>query len=521
VAPQSLPLRDPVRAALFESREPFLASCYLGLGAFVLAAAGVAAGPTLARLLGGVAAAALVVGLGRHTSAYGFLTAILPPLRVLRYPSKALVVTAFALALLAGMGVEAWRTGSLEARRRRSTVAGIAAAAAAAAAAFAAALFFHSRTLAPLVLEASSVDAAERLFAPFARGALGAGLAAAAIAVLVLASGAASRARSGSIAAGALALADLLATHLSLQPTMPAGLLSAAPPTLSAIDRSDDPTRLYAFEYGPRLLGRTYRRPERPDAFRAPPGGANPPAVAEALGLQAYLPSSASRRWGLDGSFGADVLGLYPRPLFNLNLWLRAREETDDFVRLLRRGGVRYVTAVHDEGLEALTPVARFPGLVREPIRVFRVLDPLPRAYAVSGSRTLDGLAAYKALSDPSFAERDEVILPEGPASPPVPGFRGSARILERRPDRLRLEADLSDGGYVVVLEGYEAGWHARVDGRTAAVLRANTAFRAVPVGPGRHEIALVYRPMSAALGVTVSAAAALAGLALALARRP
>jgi hypothetical protein len=418
------------------------------------------------------------------------------------------------------MGVEAWRRGSLEPARPRRIVAAIAALSAAVATVFAAALFFHSHTLAPLLLEASSIDAAGRLLAPFARAALGAGLAAAAIAVLVLASGAGGRVRSGSIAAGALALVDLLAAHLSLQPTMPAALLAAAPPTLAAIDRADGPTRLYAFEYGPRLLGRTYRRPEKAGAFRAPPGDARPAPVAEALGLQAYLPSSTSRRWGLDGSYGADVLGLYPRPLFNLNLWLRAREETDDFVRLLRRGGVRYVTAVHDEGLEALTLVARFPGLVREPIRVFRVEDPLPRAYAVSGSRTLDGLRAYKALSDPSFAERDEVILPEGEAAPVVPGFRGSVRILERHPDRLRLEADLSDRGYVVVLEGYEAAWHARVDGRPAPVLRANTAFRAVPAEPGRHEIVLVYRPMSAALGATISAAAALAGLALALARR-
>src|SRR5262249_45210779 len=276
VAPQSLPLRDPVRTALFESREPFLASCYLGLGALVLAAAGVAGGPTLARQLAGGGAAALVVGLGRHTVAYSVLTPVPAPLRLLRYPSKALLVTAFAVALLAGIGVEAWRRGSLAPTRPRRIVVGLAALSAVAAAVFAAALFFHAHALAPLLLQASSTDAAERLFAPFAPPPPGARLAAAAIAALVLASSAGSRVRSGSIAAGALALVDLFAAHVSLQPTMPARLLAAAPPTLSAIDRSDGATRVYAFEYGPRVLGRTYRRPERPDAFRAPPGDPRP-----------------------------------------------------------------------------------------------------------------------------------------------------------------------------------------------------------------------------------------------------
>jgi hypothetical protein len=515
--PQSLPLREDVRAALFESREPFLASPYLGIAALGLAALGLATSARLPRGLGVLAGLSIVVALGRYGLAYELLTTALPPLRILRYPSKALVLAAFATALLAGLGVEAWRKGAITSRRRLRFVVGCAAAGAGVALGLALLLRLRAGAVARFLLEPSA--AAPDSLAPLAGASQRAALAAAALTILLLTSGPGRRAGRGAAAAGLLAVLDLFLAHRSLQPTMPAGLLAEPPKTLAAIDWRG-PTRLYAFEYGPRLLGRTYRRPERKDALLAPLDARLPAPLAEALGLQAYLLSSVSRRWGLDGSYGGDVLGLYPRPLFNLNLVLRATEETDDFVRLLRIGGVRYVTALHDEGLESLRPVARFPGLVREPIRVFEVPDTLPRTYAVSGARILDGLKAYQTLVDPAFDARREVILPQGAPSSPAPGFQASARFLERRADRVRVEADLSANGYVVVLEGYERGWRAAVDGVPTPVLRANAVFRAVPVSAGRHDVLLLYRPAAATAGVMVSLGAALGGLGLAFLRR-
>jgi hypothetical protein len=517
VLPQSLPLREGVRAALFESREPFLSSPYLGIAALGLAAVGLATPARLPRWLGVLAALSIVIALGRHALAYELLTAVLPPLRILRYPSKALVLAAFATSLLAGLGAEAWRKGSLTSRRSLWFVAGCAAAGAAVAVGLVLLLRLGAAGVASFLLEPSA--AAADSLAPLAAALLRAALASAALTVLLLTSSHGQRARRGAAAAGLVAVLDLFLAHRSLQPTMPARLLAEPPKTLAAIDRGG-PTRLYAFEYGPRLLGRTYRRPERKDALLAPPDTRLPDPAAEALGLQAYLLSSVSRRWGLDGSYGGDVLGLYPRPLFNLNLVLRATEETDGFVRLLRIGGVHYVTALHDEGLESLRPVARFPGLVREPIRVFEVPDPLPRTYAVSGARILDGLKAYQMLVDPAFDARREVILPQGSPSSPAPGFQASARLLERRADRVRVEADLSASGYVVVLEGYEQGWRAAVDGIPTPVLRANAVFRAVSVPAGRHDVLLLYRPSAATAGVMVSVGAALGGLGLAFVRR-
>ena len=116
-------LRPDRAAALSESREPYFASLYLGLAAagLVLASAN---GPARRhrRLLAVALVAAALVALGRHTPVHAAVVAALPPLRALRYPAKAMTLAGFAWALLAGMGLEAWRSPLAAGRRFRLSV---------------------------------------------------------------------------------------------------------------------------------------------------------------------------------------------------------------------------------------------------------------------------------------------------------------------------------------------------------------------------------------------------------------
>ena len=114
--PGRLPLSASWRTAFFESREPFLASLYLGLPAVGLVAAafaapGAGAGRRRALTVVGLVAAALA--LGRHAPFYDLVATLVPPLRVLRYPVKAMVLVAFAWAGLVALGAEAWRRVAL------------------------------------------------------------------------------------------------------------------------------------------------------------------------------------------------------------------------------------------------------------------------------------------------------------------------------------------------------------------------------------------------------------------------
>jgi hypothetical protein len=188
-------------------------------------------------------------------------------------------------------------------------------------------------------------------------------------------------------------------------------------------------------------------------------------------------------------------------------------EGTAAHLRLLQLGAVADVVALHSAGLEALKPVLTADALMNEPVRVFEVPDFLPRAYAVGGTRIADGGNALRLLLDPQFDPRREVVLPAGAPAAGDPQFRGDVVITHLGTDRMVLDVDLGARGYVVVVDAFDPGWRARVDGRETAVLRANVAFRAVAVGAGRHSVELRYRPRAllAGLGITAFSVLALA----------
>jgi hypothetical protein len=177
-------------------------------------------------------------------------------------------------------------------------------------------------------------------------------------------------------------------------------------------------------------------------------------------------------------------------------------------------GAVSRVFALHSRGLEELTPITTLPTLFTEPLRVFAVPDPLPRAYMVAGARIADGDAAWAALGDPAFDPSREVILPDGVSAPPG-RLEGSLRVLERKPDRLTFEIEGDRPGYLVMVDAYDAGWRARVDGIPTPVRRANVGFRAVAVPAGRHVVTSTYRPGAVGAGLAVSVLSALGALGL------
>jgi hypothetical protein len=510
-----LPIHGVFREQWYESREPYLVSLYLGLPVWALTLAGLANGRNRrwAWALGGLALLAVLVALGRHAPVYDAMVTLVPPLRSLRFPAKAVVLASFALALVAGHGFDTWR------ERRGSdavwtTLCLVLALASLAALTGGVLVSFGAEQWGSGLLLRGRRSYAE-ILAPVSRGLLVCGTlgAIAAIASLLQRLGGSVR---GPVLAGvvaAAALADLVVAQRGLNPTAPRSALAGVPAVLASA-RPAPHQRLFVFDYtrigtAPRFLGHgsfvTALREEDWDPWHG------------ARALRDYAYPSFLAVWGLEGSFGVDAVKLLSLDVTTLNALMERYEGSAPVVhRLLRLAAVDTVVALHRKGFEELTPVATVPSLLLEPILVYRVPDPLPRAFVVGRGRVAPVGQGWRALLASDFDPAREVVLPEGPVLDSA--ATGTARIVDRRPDRIDLDVELDGPGYLVLVDAYDPGWQASIDGTDARVLRANVAFRAVQVPAGAHRIRFVYRPLSVKVGLAVSALAVVVAAVLSLA---
>jgi hypothetical protein len=509
-----LPVQPLVRERLFEGREPFLASLYLGLAAAGLVAAALFGGASFPRLLVALWAACLLVALGRHGAAYPWLVALVPAVQSLRFPAKAMILAGFLWAVAVGFGVDA--VARSEAARRALRVTSVVLASvvgalglvlALGAEAFGPLLVAQEFTRRPLV----------DVLAPVWRALLAASLAGYAVAaVAAVREARLPPLRRAALLAGLAAL-DLAVAHRSLNHTAEPELMRFRPPALAHLAGAPPFSRVYSYDYlvsgghAPRYLGHDgYVLKLVRDLWPAP--------WADAAALRTALYPSVLGYWGVEGAYAIDQLGLYSPDLAALTWFLRAREETPSEHRLLRMGAVSRVLSLHRQGFEDLPVLAEVPTLLREDLKVLEVPDPLPRAYAVDGVRIADRLEALKVIDDPGFDPRRELILAAGRARAPDPAFAANVRVEALLPDRTVLAAELSGPGHVVLVDTFDPGWRATVDGVPAPVVRANVAFQAVAVTAGAHRIELVYRPRSLVVGLAVTGAAL--GVALVVGRR-
>ena len=154
---------------------------------------------------------------------------------------------------------------------------------------------------------------------------------------------------------------------------------------------------------------------------------------------------------------------------------------------------------------------------------VYRNRTHAPRAFLVDSVKVIpqaeDRLAELRSRG---FDPRSYAII-ERPLGLELGNVKGSSvRITGYDAHRVRLAAHIASPCLLVLSEVYyPAGWEAQVDGVKAPIWRANHVLRALPLGPGEHEIVFTFRPASIKIGGVISLVAWLGLLAAVLVGRP
>ncbi|MEO8360722.1 MAG: YfhO family protein [Vicinamibacteria bacterium] len=486
------PIAPKTVQPLFDLWSPFMKSNYVGLAAALLAALGlVAADRRLKIFLGLLLGLSIAVALGRYSVIYTWLVALAPPLGMVRYPSKAIVVMALVSAVLAGLGYDAWLSG-----RRRLQV-GLAAGVVLIAAC--ASVNAAGQPLFPGSLHLPAEGPAWSTILSMARTNVTVGALAALLASLVFAFGDSSR-RSVALLLPLILVVDLVLINRQINPSASAALLNQRPEILKHMP-TGHAGRIYAWDYAMRVPGHGHPTTGMLGVFAEV--AALPDPRAGSLAFQAYLYPPIAPRFGLRGSFDRDLLGLYPRWFNDMNLLLRTVEDTPSYVQLLQLAGVDRVIALHRD-IDALRLRGEIAGIFRLPIQIFDVPDPWPRTYVTCATRVERGPQPIEGLLAPDFQPNLEVMVDRA-VELARPCRQGISHIVEDTSDRIVIDVDTDGDGVVALLEGAAKGWQALVDGRDADILRVNYVFRGAQVPAGRHRLTFVYRPESVKLGVMIS----------------
>lgn len=114
------------------------------------------------------------------------------------------------------------------------------------------------------------------------------------------------------------------------------------------------------------------------------------------------------------------------------------------------------------------------------------------RALALLGSTEFDSARAVVLATAPPFAPQPQA---EG----------GRVVIEKHEPEHLVLSVDSPADGLLVLSENDYPGWRATVDNAPAPILRADITLRAIPVRQGVHRVELVFDPFSYKAGLALS----------------
>jgi hypothetical protein len=519
-----------------DSNLPYFLSVFIGFVPLFCALAGWALGRDGRRnFVAGATGAFLLLSFGHFTPVFALAYLLFPPLTVVRYPVKLLVLVTMLLAILAGWGFDALRSSTSPWKTH------------------------GHRLLTPLKIFLGCIVAVlgvawllpTLIMSPtrWVLSALGEtpfnlhqmpdflvtmlryqfpGLAGFCLGGIVLAYGLGEGkpwARPGLYAFALLAIGQLVVVNSGANPTVPKTFFTYRPPVLQEF--KDAPGTYRVASFWPVVQTSDTKNLQTYINFESTPEAANFGPMAQGA-FQARLQLAAGSMLNqVEGNINLDLERSLPPYLYDVEIF-QDRQAADPLHVdcMLGRTNVKYIirpTPADSAATHAMGDVFNGSPV---PSRLYEDLCFVPRAYvagnslsSTSSAETLDHLAS------PDFDALNTVILAAAPGSSPdvgpafgaargVGGLKpgatpaasaGQVEIVHRDPNSVTLRAQLARPAYVVLLDRYDPNWQATLDGHPAPVIRANQIFRAVYADAGHHEIRFDYRQRGFRLGIIVS----------------
>ncbi len=411
----------------------------------------------------------LLLALGSHTPVFPFLYRWVPTFDLFQAPTRVMLVFVFALALLAGAGAERW--GNLSPRARAwASRAVVATAAVILAAGLGSVLLQVNSSFITATLHAGIIALACSLAWRFAKM------------DPTAADAAHSRRRFdarlvGQSAALLLIGVDLVIAGYGLNPTTSRDLYQAHLPASAKLAGAAAGHRYYMpadDEYSIK-----FQRFFRFDTFHAVENWTEVRAIG--------LPNSGM----LDGLASAS----------NFDPLQPARAPT-----LLLA-----VDALPEQEQLPLWRAMDIGALVRggpDAPRVEALLNNAHRAWGVCQAVwARDAEESLALLLKPEFDPDQEVVLEVGAGEEgfPCSTVPVASVVPGTDPNRVAVDVEFTEPGFLILADAFYPGWEARVDGEWVPLLRANYAFRAVRIESGIHRVDFAYRPQSFLAGAVLS----------------
>ena len=486
-------LAAETKNVLFEGREPFVRSLFLGPLVMPLFLAGLRNRrvPAAYRWFFGLGVfAILLVALGKFTPVYGMVTRFIPPFQIFRYPSKLIVPVSLLCCVLAGIGVSQLHDAKERSVARRVTFVLIG---------LHLGVLLRLPELLAALLNTTTTPVSQQ---PGARHVELSLLAALCSLVLLARALRSSQPRFTAVAACVGVVATLFANE-GLNPVVARSVLRYRSDNVALV-RTSEPSRLFVEDYE-HFPERVKSYLGRDLLFQSLKGEGLPRAVLNVIAFRSTLAPPSASEWGIEYGWDMDLRGLFQEKLRRLSALGLELEGSRAFLRLLQLANVSKVADLHTSTFGSLSAPKSVDTPLPESLYLFDVPGFLPRAYAVSGVRVSKDPNRVDEVLDPRFQPEAEVLLEAGESVPASSGFRGLVNIVRRRCDQVVLNADLNQTGSVVLLEGFLPGWRASIDGVAAPVHRANAVFLAATVPAGRHEVIFTYRPWGAVIGISLT----------------